>query len=154
MELEAVHYEKARSALLARLKKFSERSGEKVLCVFDAMGSAHSERVEEPHGTVKFLYTKAFETADEAIIELAREKKEGAIVVTSDREIIAAAEKAGSSVVKSPEFDALLRRTSLAPRDREEEEEGFDPKKGTKKKGPSHRRPKKERKVYGKIKGW
>lgn len=151
MEVETRHLEKAKTLLLDRLKLFSERSGEHVVCVFDATGSVNERRVEEPHGPVKYLYTKAFETADEVIIEMARERKEAAIVVSSDREIIEAVEKAGSGAMKSPEFDQILSRMQQGPFEREIEEEGFDPREGTKKKGPAHRRPKRERKIHSKL---
>jgi len=150
MELEAKDLSQAKLALLGRLQHFSQVSGEKVLCVWDATGSINSRRVEEPHGTVVFLYTKAFETADEAIMELASDKKAAAIVVSSDREILEAARKAGSATMKSEAFDQVLFRMQQPGFEREEPE-GFDPKRGTKKKGPSHRRPKVERKVHSKL---
>ena len=151
-ELESISFEKAKEVLISRLKEFTNISGEKVLAVFDATGSLNPQRIEEGHGAVKVIYTKGGEIADEVIIELARQKKEGTIVISSDREIIEAAERAGSSTLSSPEFDRMLRRMNQ-PSD-EEEEIRFDPRKGTKKKGPAHRRPKKERKVAGKLRRW
>jgi uncharacterized protein len=122
-------------------------------CVFDATGSINAQRIEEGHGSVKAIYTKGGEIADEVIIELARQKKEAAIVVSSDREIIEAAEKAGSSTLSSPEFERILLRMNQTHLD-DEEEAGFDFRQGTKKRGPAHRRPKKERKVAGKVRKW
>ncbi len=150
-ELEAISYEKAREVFISRLKEFANFSGERVLAVFDATGSINSQRVQEGHGVVKVIYTKGGEIADEAIIELARQKKEAAIIVSSDREIVEAAQKAGSSTVSSPDFERILLRMN---QDFHEEESSFDFRQGTKKKGPAHRRPKKERKVAGKIKRW
>lgn len=152
-ELELISYEKAKEALINRLKEFANFSGERVLSVFDATGSLNRERVEEGHGLVKVIYTKGGEIADEAIIELARQKKEGAVVVSSDREIIEAAQKAGSSTLSSLEFERILSRMNQSF-SIEDEETGFDFRHGTKKKGPAHRRPKKERKVAGKIQRW
>ncbi len=154
-EIEALSLDKAKARLLSRLKNFSEASGEKIICVFDATGSTNAQRMEEPHGPVKFIYTKAFEIADEVIIEMARERKESAIIVSSDREIIEASEKAGSTTMKSQEFDRILYQLeSQALGESDEEESGFDPKRGPKKKGSAFKRPKKDRKIYGKIKKW
>ncbi len=152
-ELESISYEKAKEVFILRLKEFANFSGERVLAIFDATGSINPQRIEEGHGLVKVIYTKGGEIADEAIIELVRQKKEGAVVVSSDREIIDAAQKAGSSTLSSPEFERILSRMNQNLFT-EDEEIGFDFRHGTKKKGPAHRRPKKERKVAGKIKRW
>jgi predicted RNA-binding protein with PIN domain len=152
--LETLSFDKAREVLISRLKQFSERSGEKVICVFDATGSVNPYRSEEPHGAVKAIYTKGGETADEFIIEMTQQKKEAVIVVTSDREILTAARKAGSSTMSSVEFDRLLSRLQRGPDLNLEEEESDNPRRGTQKKGPSHRRPKKERKISAKIRRW
>ncbi len=151
--LEAQSFEKAKQVLAQRLKNFAEFSGEPVLCVFDATGSVEFHRREEGGGKVRFLFTRGGETADEVIIEIASQKKQGAIVVSSDREVVQNSEKSGASTMSSQDFDRLLRRLLNGPGEAEDEE-SFDPKKGTQKKGPAHRRPKKERKVAAKIKKW
>ncbi len=146
-------FEQAQLELIARLREFAELSGEKILCVFDHGGSVEFHRTEEYFGPVTAIYTRGGEIADEVIIELAREKKQAAIVVSSDRMVAEGSRKAGASAMSASEFDRILFRIhhgqSVNGRN---EDEGFDPKKGTQKKGPSHRRAKKDRKVYGKIK--
>lgn len=146
-------FEQAQLELIARLREFAELSGEKILCVFDHGGSVEFHRTEEYFGPVTAIYTRGGEIADEVIIELAREKKQAAIVVSSDRMVAEGSRKAGASAMSASEFDRILFRIhhgqSLNGR---ENDEGFDPKKGTQKKGPSHRRAKKDRKVYSKLK--
>jgi len=153
--VEAKNFEKAQQELITRLQAFAAASGEKVLCVFDHGGSAEFHRREEYHGPVTTLYTRGGEIADEVIVELAREKRQAAIVVSSDRSVAEGAQKAGASAMSAKDFDRLLFRIlSGQVFEEREEEAGFDPKKGTQKKGPSHRRAKKDRKVYGKVKKW
>ncbi len=151
--IESKNFEKAQAELISRLKDFAYVSGEKVICVFDHHGSAEFHRYEEHHGPVTALFTRGGEIADEVIIEIAQNKKQAAIVVSSDRMVYETCQKAGASTMNSIEFDRVLNRIQNGPTF-EEDEEGFDPKKGPQKKGPSHRRPKKDRKVYGKIKKW
>lgn len=151
--IESKNFEQAQTELIARLKEFAQMSGEKVICVFDHAGSAEFHRREEYYGPVTTLFTRGGEIADEVIIELARQKKQAAIVVSSDRMVYESCQKAGASTMSSLEFDRVLHRIQHG-KSSEEEEEGFDPKKGTQKKGPSHRRAKKDRKVYGKVKRW
>jgi len=151
--VEAKNLEKAKQVLVQRLKTFADFSGEPILCVFDATGSVEFHRREESFGKVRFLFTRGGETADEVIIEIAAQKKQAVIVVSSDREVVQNSEKSGASTMSSQSFDRLLHRLLMGPLE-QEESESFDPKKGTQKKGPAHRRPKKERKVASKIKRW
>lgn len=148
IELEAKNYEKAKLKLIQDLKEFCLFSAEKVICVLDAHGSVQSQVKEVAHGKLTLVYTKAFQTADEYILERCKSLKDAAIVVSSDREVYEGARRAGASTLKSEEFERLL-RSMHHPIEREEE--GFDPKKGTQKKGPSKRRAKSERKIQGKL---
>ena len=151
--IEGKNFEQAQQELISRLKEFAETSGEKVLCVFDHGGSAEFHRNEDYYGPVTAIYTRGGEIADEVILELAREKKQAAIVVSSDRMVAEGSRKAGASSMSAKDFDRILFRIRSGQSGRHDDEErGFDPKKGTQKKGPSHRRPKKDRKVYAKIK--
>lgn len=151
--IENKNFEKAQQELIQRLREFAEVSGEKVLCVFDHGGSIEFHRSEEYFGPVTALFTRGGEIADEVIIELAREKKQAAIVVSSDRMVAEGSRKAGASTLSASEFDRILFKICSGQGSRgEEDTRGFDPKRGTQKKGPSHRRAKKDRKVYSKIK--
>lgn len=153
MLIESKNFEKAQQELIHRLKDFAHQSHEKVICIFDHGGSAEFHRLEEQYGPVTVLLTRGGEIADEVIIEMAQQKKQAAIVVSSDRMVCENSRKAGASTLSALEFDRILHRVHHGNFSNDhEEEEGFDPKKGTQKKGPSHRRAKKDRKVYGKIK--
>ncbi len=153
VSIESKNFEQAQVELISRLKEFAHASGEKVICVFDHAGSTAPHRREEYYGPVTALFTRGGEIADEVIIEMAQNKKQAAIVVSSDRMVYEACQKAGASTMSSIAFDRVLHRVKQG-QTFEEKEEGFDPKKGSQKKGPSRRRPKSERKVYGKIKKW
>ena len=149
--LESKNFEKAKEVLVQRLKQFSEISQEPIWCVFDATGSVNFHRSEEQRGRVRVIHTRGGETADEYLLEVAQQKKEAAIVISSDREIVIGAKRAGSSTLSSQEFERVLNRALFSVR--EEEENSFS-QKGTVKKGPAHRRAKKDRKVSSKLKGF
>lgn len=148
--LESRDFEKAKEVLVQRLKQFAEITQEPLWCVFDATGSANLHRTEEPRGKVKILYTRGGETADEYILEVAQEKKQAAIVISSDREILTGAKRAGSATLSSQEFERVLRRALSFGIGEEEETLS---RKGTAKKGPARRRAKRDRKVSSKLKG-
>ena len=54
---------------------------------------------------IQILESRGGYTADEEIIELAKLKGQNAIVISSDREVMTAAIKAGCSVLTAPEFE-------------------------------------------------
>ena len=97
-------------------------------------------------------YSQGGESADDLIRRMARKEKTKALVVSSDREVMAAAESAGATVMDSPSFEEKVAMASyLALKGAGEtiESRGWVP--TTRKKGPSRRPPKRQRRNRRKL---
>jgi predicted RNA-binding protein with PIN domain len=75
--------------------------------VFD--GGPPAPGGEDDAGQIRFVFSRAPETADDVIMRLSAEWREGAVVVSSDRTIRQAASRVGSPVLTVTEFVAALR---------------------------------------------
>ena len=139
--------EASREALLELLRAY-RRSAEEPLAitvVFDGKGRPGGEKAARAGG-IAVLFSRN-ETADDLLLRLLRGGKRGAVLVTSDRALRAAAEALGAAVMRAGEFAGRL----LQARGMEETggtaEEKEAPRRAlsTKKKGNPRRLPKKER---------
>jgi predicted RNA-binding protein with PIN domain len=74
--------------------------------VFDG---AHLPGDEDEAGQIRFVFSRAPETADDVVTRLAAEWREGVVVVSSDRAIRQAASRVGSPVLTVTEFISALR---------------------------------------------
>ncbi len=111
------------------------------MVVFDGwQGGGREERHEKKRG-IEIVYSKLGERADEVIKRLVRAKGSGAIVISSDREISRYAERLSVPVISSEQFLEKLKSEGFRETFEEEEERGL------KKRGPSRRLSKKERRL-------
>lgn len=95
--------------LVSRLQGYAGRTGKRVTVVFDrGMPGGRSENLSG--GRVSVVFAPTGRNADRVLIERIRRARnpQGLIVVTSDREVIAAAEGRGARVVRSEAFVAEL----------------------------------------------
>ncbi|MFW6135571.1 MAG: NYN domain-containing protein [Chloroflexota bacterium] len=95
--------------LVSRLQAYAGRTGKRVTVVFDqGMPGGRSENLSG--GRVEVVFAPTGRNADRVLIERIRRSPnpQGLIVVTSDREVIAVAEKRGARVVHSEEFAGEL----------------------------------------------
>jgi predicted RNA-binding protein with PIN domain len=147
--------EEGRRELIRRLSLFKRLRGHTVIVVFDGWisGSAREERHNE--GGITIIYSKRGEKADEVIKRLAMKGGSAITVVTSDRSIADFIGRRGNVTIASPEFED---RISLAETDKsfsarmESGEEMSDRNETSrKKKGPSRRLPKKQRRAAARL---
>ncbi len=106
--------------LVARLRAYCARTGKRVTVVFDrGLPGGHSRELSG--GGVKVVFAATGRSADGVLRERIRRARDprGLTVVTSDHEVIAAAQAGGARVMQSEEFAAQL----SAPRTVEVEEE-------------------------------
>jgi predicted RNA-binding protein with PIN domain len=123
--------EAGRQALCALLVEVARVSGDSFTVVFD--GAQAGGRAGGGSG-VTVIFSSARESADSVLARMARE---GGAVVSNDREVRRAAERAGATVVTTDQFLARLdqarRLSSEAPADLmggDEEEPSRGPRKG------------------------
>ncbi len=138
-------FESAREEMLARLSGHPLLARHQVRIVFDAYKTDSLDRSTETRGDIEVQYSRGGETADQVLKQLATEFGNGAIVISSDREVARFAEKKGCGVLGSHEFDRLLNEEGL--RDDEEEDEYVT----QNRKGPSHRLPKARRQALNRL---
>lgn len=150
-----------RDALVRRLGAYKRIRGVKVTVVFDGTRGGRLRRSREVIGGVEVIFSRSGEEADDILKRMAREKGPGLTIVTSDREVVDSAVGSGSVVLRSGEFLELLEGCEYEElkggplyEDGGEGADGDDygQNTGAKKKGPSRRPPKGERKKRGRLK--
>ncbi|MBN2539255.1 MAG: NYN domain-containing protein [Deltaproteobacteria bacterium] len=148
--LERFSLEEGRSGLIQRVAGYKKLKGHKMTVVFDGWmdGSAREERLREDG--VSIVYSRRGETADEVIKRMAMAGRgREVIVATSDRDVADSVVRAGGVVISSPEFEARMMEAEMMVMingGEPCEEDDYDiPESGTRKKGTSKRKPKRER---------
>ncbi|MBI2080514.1 MAG: NYN domain-containing protein [candidate division NC10 bacterium] len=128
-----------REALCAHLRAYRRARGHPVTVVFDGARGGEQSRGA---GGLTIYFSRVGETADAVIARLLQGSGGGVVVVSSDAEVAALAQRAGAAAVSAEEFGTRLTAAALAALKGEEEQPPAVPAKG---KGPSRRLSKAER---------
>ena len=149
-QLSSIELQRERDQLIHQLSAYRQLKPCEIAIVFDGwQGGWNTERKEWQKG-IELIFSKLGEKADEVIKRLVKEKGSGAIVITSDREIANYAERMAAAVIPSDQFREKMERSVLKiAKDFEEEKEGEE---GFKRKGPSRRLSKKEKRTRAALK--
>lgn len=144
--------ERARKRLLLKLGRYRRNSGHRITVAFDGSheGEIYPERTEI--AGIEVVFSRAPHKADDVIKETVRSSGGGLIVVTSDLELAAMAEKGGCTTISSLQF--MSRIENAAPADLKGGHQGEDyPQRpsGTKKRGNPRRLSKKERRRRARL---
>lgn len=154
-EAEAKGLEAGRLLLLEHLKDYRTLKGHRITVVFDAMHSDNFEVNEWSYAGIRILYSEMNQAADQVIMELARQERDRAIIVSSDKEIRHVAEQEGCGYLSSTEFEKELiqaaRYALTTPPDHTEQDHPIHKRWLTKKKGPAKRAPKAKRRALRKL---
>lgn len=145
-----VDLERERKRLVALLSAYRRQRPCEITAVFDGWQRGWITEQKERDRGIDLVFSKRGEKADEVIKRMVMEKGAGVVVVTSDREISRFAERMAVSVIPSEQFLAKIEQTALRP-----QKEGFrgeEEERGEKKKGPSRRLSKKERRKRAALK--
>jgi len=141
--LHSIQLQWERERLIDWLSTYQKLKSCEVTVVFDGWQEGWSTETREKRKGLQIIFSKLGEKADEVIKRLVKEKGSGAVVITSDREVARFAQRMDVAVIPSEQFqERLQERSSRMPEESPEEEE-----RGTKKKGPSRRLSKKERRA-------
>lgn len=135
-----------REALIDRLAAYKRLKGHKITVVFDGAGEAGVFDDRDREKGIRIRFSRQGETADAVIKRMAAREKQGALVVSSDREVAGFAAGQGAAVISAPEFEQTMEMAVLMANDavgEAEAGEGWDF--TTRKKGPSRRLTKKQR---------
>jgi predicted RNA-binding protein with PIN domain len=147
--LDRADLQSGREGLLRELQSYRRDRGHRITVVFDGREQGGFSESGGAVAGIGVLYSKRGETADAVIARLVAEGGEGAVVVSSDREVAEAARRRGAAWLSATEFMARVgasRLLSLKGGD----EEDKPVKQG---KGVARRLPKAERQRQRRLKG-
>jgi predicted RNA-binding protein with PIN domain len=143
-----------REALIDWLAAYRRRRPHKITVVFDGSNAPAASPRRDLIKGIAIRFSRGGETADAVIKRMARQEKEKALVVTSDREIIEEAASQGAATISSPEFEEKLVMAGHMGTDGMTADETDDKpswKSKTPKKGPRRRLSKQKRRNKLKI---
>lgn len=141
-----------REALVDMLVAYKKLKPHKITVVFDGTAEPSLFGSRDRAKGITIRYSHGGESADDVIRKMACHDKEKALVVSSDREVMTAAEAAGATVMDSAAFEdkvTMARYLALKGEGDAVESTGWVP--TTRKKGPSRRLPKRKRKAKARV---
>ena len=139
-----------REALLKALAGYKKKKAHRITVVFDAAEVPGLMDRSESIGGISVKFSNPGQSADALIKHMAAELREGALVVSSDRDITDYASSRGAAVIESPDFEMKM-SLALWGNDGYEDEENTGWRPTTRKKGPGHRLKKRRRRNQSKI---
>jgi hypothetical protein len=140
--------QQGREALVDMLAAYKKLKRHAITVVFDGSDPSSLYGSRDRARGIAIRYSQGGESADDLIRRMARKEKSKALVVSSDREVMAAAESAGATVMDSSAFEKKVAMAGyLAVKGDGEivESRGWTP--TTRKKGPSRRLPRRKRRA-------
>lgn len=144
--------QEGRESLQDLLAGYRKIKGHRITIVFDGTNAMSLDLQRQRFRGIEILFSRNGETADTVIKRMAAREREGALVVSSDRDIISYATSVGSATIGSKTFeDKILQVLYSCDNGGMEDppETGWVP--TTRKKGPRRRLPKKKRRNRGKT---
>ncbi|HON60044.1 MAG TPA: NYN domain-containing protein [Smithella sp.] len=145
--------ENGRRALLTWLADYEKIKHHKIIVVFDGWKSGSPDEQRDREGNIDVIYSRYGERADDVIKRLTQNAPGDVVVVSSDREISSRATRLGKTPLSSPEFESIVNRTlrgipSAAIITARQETNAT---RQAKKKGPSRKLPRAQRRAQSKI---
>jgi predicted RNA-binding protein with PIN domain len=153
-EVESRDLQMGREALIRQLASYKRVRGYEITVVFDGWRSGSLTQSQQWERGILVVYSKRDERADEVIKRMAKRFGQGAVVVSSDREVAHFAEKVGATAVSSEEFEGrmgiavVMEKKEMDPEEVDDDKRG----KGTKKKGPARRPSRRRRRTIQRLK--
>ena len=148
--LSANDLQRERDRLIDRLSAYRKTKPCEITLVFDGWQGGWATEKKERNRGIDVIFSRLGEKADEVIKRLVKEKGPGRIVITSDRDIAKYAEKMGAAVIPSDQFRDRMEMSTVTREKAKDEDE--DEPTGMKKKGPSRRLSKKEKRARAALK--
>ncbi|WP_372681810.1 NYN domain-containing protein [Desulfosarcina sp.] len=140
-----------RDALVDMLAAYKKLKPHKITVVFDGTDLPSIYGSRDRVKGIAIRYSQGGESADDVIRRMVSREKANALVVSSDREVMTAAESAGATALDSAAFEekiAIARHLAIKGGE-ETVSTGWVP--TTRKKGPSRRLPKRKRKMRARV---
>jgi predicted RNA-binding protein with PIN domain len=145
--------QEGREALLDMLAAYKKIKRHQITVVFDGTDDYSLYRQRDQSKGIQVLFSRRGETADTVIKRMAAKEKEGALVVSSDRDVADFVTSRKAATISSPDFMDKLSMAAWSAKKGihpDDEMTGWNP--TTRKKGPSRRLSKKERRNRQRVK--
>ena len=141
-----------REALVDMLAAYRKIKPHRITVVFDGSNSPAFSPQRSRQKGISIRFSRSGESADDVIKRMALTEREKALVVSSDRDVADFADARGAATIGAQEFEAKIELAAYDnfPDGKEEDSRGWTP--TTRKKGPSRRLSKKQRRNRRKIK--
>ena len=140
-----------REALVNMLAAYRKIKPHRITVVFDGSNSPIFSPQRTRQKGISIQFSRSGESADDIIRRMANREREKALVVSSDREVADSAASSGAATISAQAFEAKIDLAANLgdPIGEDEDYVGWTP--TTKKKGPSRRLSKKQRRNRMKI---
>ena len=151
-QLDRQDIQAGRDALIDLLAAYKKLKAHKITVVFDGADAPRLSNRRDSIKGIQIHFSGPGETADTVIKKVASSKKEKALIVSSDKDIVDFASSQGASTISSKEFEEKMKMAEymmIKGIDEEEGDRGWVP--TTKKKGPKKRLAKKKRRNRIKV---
>ena len=140
-----------RDTLVDMLAVYKKVKSHRITVVFDGDTAPLFSQQRDRRKGISIIFSRKGESADTVIKKMARKERQAALVVSSDQDIVQSAAASGAATVSAHDFENKLRMSMdiggfQIDRD---DYKGWQP--TTKKKGPSRRLSKRQRKNSAKI---
>jgi uncharacterized protein len=151
-ELDRQDLQSGREALVAALAAYKKVKSHRITVIFDGTDAPAGMPRRDKEKGIAIRYSSSGELADTVIKRMAGREKEKLMVVTSDQEIVRYAEARGCATIGSVAFeDRLMMAQYMDQKGVDDASEGNGWRPTTRKKGPSRRLSKRQRKNLKKI---
>ena len=151
-ELDRQDLQLGRDALVDMLAAYKKLKPHKITVVFDGAAEHSLYHSRDSFKGIAIRYSQGGESADDVIRRMAHREKAKALVVSSDREVMITAESAGATVMDSVSFAGkIVMARYLAIKGGGEAVASAAWVPTTRKKGPSRRLPKRQRKARARV---
>jgi hypothetical protein len=145
--------EQGREELIRRLALYKQAKSLRITVVFDGWDQVRLSGSRTTQRGIHVAFSRRGQTADDVIIRMAREIGEGAMVVTSDRQVQMEAARHHATVIAAEDFEGRMEMAAYTNHQGIDSDDLDDQAqtKGTRKKGPSRRLPRSVRKAKRRI---
>ena len=140
-----------REALIDMLAAYKKIKAHRITVVFDGTRSPLLALQRDRQKGITIVFSHRGESADAIIKQMARREGEKALVVSSDLDIVHTVEARGATTISAVDFENKLTLSNYAAGMEIDRDAYSGWKPTTKKKGPSRRRSKKQRKTRARI---
>lgn len=140
-----------REALIDMLAAYKRIKAHRITVVFDGTRAPHLAQQRDRQKGISIIFSHHGESADAVIKKMAGGEKQKALVVSSDQDIVQAANSSGAATVSAVDFEnkLILSAHMEGMEPGRDDHDGWQP--TTKKKGPGRRLTRRQRKNNAKI---